>query len=78
MTVAPNGLGGYGGQPRRIVIEHRTGYRYEKPVLASYNEARLTPITTIGQTALDARVIRDLRRLIYPAPTLAVAPSSAA
>ena len=29
-------------------------------------------------TALDARVIRDLRRLIYPAPTLAVAPSSAA
>ncbi|WP_198955130.1 transglutaminase family protein [Kineosporia sp. R_H_3] len=56
MTVAPNGLGGYGGQPRRIVIEHRTGYRYEKPVLASYNEARLTPITTIGQTALDARV----------------------
>ena len=51
----------FGGFPmgngvRRILIEHRTGYSYSKPVLASYNEARLTPLTTIGQTALDAHV----------------------
>jgi transglutaminase-like putative cysteine protease len=47
------------GQPRRLLIEHRTGYRYDAPVLASYNEARLTPLTTIGQTALDTRVEVD-------------------
>lgn len=58
MTTNGNGMAAMfaAGQPRRILIEHRTGYRYESRVLASYNEARLTPITTVGQTALDSRV----------------------
>jgi transglutaminase-like putative cysteine protease len=40
----------------RIEITHRTGYEYAKPVAASYNEARLTPLTTPEQVTLDARV----------------------
>jgi transglutaminase-like putative cysteine protease len=40
----------------RIEITHRTGYEYAKPVAASYNEARLTPLTTPEQITLDARV----------------------
>jgi transglutaminase-like putative cysteine protease len=40
----------------RLRIVHRTGFRYEKPVSASYNEARLTPLTTPTQTTLEARV----------------------
>ncbi|MEY2424298.1 MAG: hypothetical protein QOI95_4365 [Acidimicrobiaceae bacterium] len=40
----------------RLEIMHRTGYTYEKPVAASYNEARLTPMTTPEQVTLDARV----------------------
>jgi transglutaminase-like putative cysteine protease len=41
---------------RRLLIVHRTGFRYEAPVRASYNEARMTPLTTATQTALDARL----------------------
>jgi transglutaminase-like putative cysteine protease len=37
-------------------IEHDTGYRYRSEVLASYNEARMTPLTTDRQTAVDVRV----------------------
>jgi transglutaminase-like putative cysteine protease len=44
------------GTARRLRIVHRTGFRYEKPVSASYNEARLTPLTTPTQTTLEARV----------------------
>jgi transglutaminase-like putative cysteine protease len=44
------------GAARRLRIVHRTGFRYEKPVTASYNEARLTPLTTPTQTTLDAKV----------------------
>jgi transglutaminase-like putative cysteine protease len=40
----------------RLEITHRTGYEYAKPVAASYNEARLTPMTTPEQVTLDARV----------------------
>jgi transglutaminase-like putative cysteine protease len=46
-------------QPQRLFVRHRTGYRYGAPVLASYNEARLSPLTTTTQTALDARVEVD-------------------
>jgi transglutaminase-like putative cysteine protease len=53
VTTPPN------GRPQRLLITHRTGYRYDAPVLASYNEARLTPLTTTGQTALDTRVEVD-------------------
>jgi transglutaminase-like putative cysteine protease len=37
-------------------IEHHTGYRYRSEVLSSYNEARMTPLTTDRQTTVDSRV----------------------
>ena len=40
----------------RLRIRHSSGYRYRGPVVASYNEARMTPLTTPGQTTLEARV----------------------
>jgi transglutaminase-like putative cysteine protease len=42
--------------PKRLHVVHRTGFRYETPAVASYNEARMTPLTTTTQTTLDARV----------------------
>jgi len=45
---------------RRLVINHTTGYRYDRPVAASYNEARMTPLTTPVQSALDARIDVDV------------------
>ena len=33
----------------RIHIKHITGYRYEEPAKASYNEARMLPVSTDGQ-----------------------------
>lgn len=41
---------------QRLRIVHRTGYRYEQLVGASYNEARMTPLTTPTQTALEAKI----------------------
>lgn len=41
---------------RRFLVAHRTGFRYDAPVRASYNEARMTPLTTATQTTLDARL----------------------
>jgi transglutaminase-like putative cysteine protease len=49
-TFAPLALGW------RLRIEHQTGFRYAGSVRASYNEARLTPLTLAGQTTLEARV----------------------
>ncbi|MCU1454909.1 MAG: transglutaminase protein [Acidimicrobiales bacterium] len=40
----------------KIQVRHETGYRYPNDVVASYNEARLTPQTTAGQTTIDARL----------------------
>lgn len=37
-------------------IRHVTTYRYATPVADSYNEARLTPQTTLTQTTVDSRV----------------------
>jgi transglutaminase-like putative cysteine protease len=34
---------------RRLRIEHRTGYRYESTVAASFNEVRMTPLNTRQQ-----------------------------
>lgn len=34
---------------RRLRIEHRTGYRYESTVAASFNEVRMTPLNTRRQ-----------------------------
>jgi transglutaminase-like putative cysteine protease len=44
------------GRPQRLGIVHSTGFRYPERVLASYNEARMTPLTTPLQTTLDARI----------------------
>jgi transglutaminase-like putative cysteine protease len=40
----------------RIRIEHTSRYRYAAPVQSSYNETRLTPLTTPWQLVLDSRV----------------------
>jgi transglutaminase-like putative cysteine protease len=45
-----------GGATKRLKIVHRTGFRYEGTVAASYNEARMTPMNTNAQTVLAARV----------------------
>jgi transglutaminase-like putative cysteine protease len=44
------------GRPQRLGIVHSTGFRYPGRVLASYNEARMTPMATPLQTTLDARI----------------------
>ena len=37
-------------------IKHSSAYHYRDEVLSSYNEARLTPLTTDRQTAVESRV----------------------
>ena len=41
----------------RVRVRHTTGYAYDAPVMASYNEARLTPVTDVDQLTLEARVV---------------------
>jgi len=40
----------------RIAITHTTGYRYRREVTSSYNEARITPISSDRQLVLDSEV----------------------
>lgn len=40
----------------RIEVRHTTGYAYPKTVWASYNEARLTPLSTPTQVTIASRV----------------------
>ncbi len=40
----------------RIEIQHHTGYRYRGEVVSSYNEARITPLTTPRQLVIEATV----------------------
>ncbi|MEO6712641.1 MAG: transglutaminase family protein [Mycobacteriales bacterium] len=54
----------------RIAVAHTTGYRYSQPVRASYNEARMTPVSGGGQQTLEARIevtpaVRPLRYVDY-------------
>lgn len=44
------------GQPRRLRVEHRTEFRYERPVAASYNECRISPRTEPRQQILESAV----------------------
>lgn len=37
-------------------LVHRTGYTYTGPARQSYNEARLTPLSSSRQTVLHSRV----------------------
>ncbi|MGC1565465.1 MAG: transglutaminase N-terminal domain-containing protein, partial [Trebonia sp.] len=39
----------------RLRIEHTTRVTYSGPVLTSFNEARMTPLTLPTQTTMDAR-----------------------
>lgn len=40
----------------RIATRHVSSYRYESPVFASYNEARMTPVASHRQTVLESHV----------------------
>jgi transglutaminase-like putative cysteine protease len=41
----------------RLRIEHTTSVRYAGPVVTSFNEARMTPLTTPSQMTLESRVL---------------------
>ncbi|HEX2700788.1 MAG TPA: transglutaminase family protein [Acidimicrobiales bacterium] len=49
----------------RIEITHRSGYRYRNEVTSSYNEARITPLSTDRQMVLDAAVTVSPRASVY-------------
>lgn len=40
----------------RLEIRHTTAYSYDRPVLASYNEARVTPAVAAGQAVIEAQL----------------------
>lgn len=40
----------------RIRVEHESRYHYRRSVQSSYNEARITPLTTPTQLVLDSRI----------------------
>lgn len=40
----------------RLRIRHTSAYDYAEDVVASYNEVRITPLTTYGQVTIDAQV----------------------
>jgi transglutaminase-like putative cysteine protease len=46
-------------------IEHRSAYGYRDEVLDSYNEARVTPLTTDRQTTVESRVEVEPRTRSY-------------
>lgn len=48
----------------RLEVRHVTRYSYDRPVLASYNEARVTPAVTRGQAVIEAHLE------VQPATTL--------
>ena len=49
----------------RIKIAHHSGYRYAGEVRSSYNEARITPLSTHRQMVLDAAVTVSPRASVY-------------
>jgi transglutaminase-like putative cysteine protease len=48
----------------RIATRHTSTYRYAEPVVASFNEARITPCSSDGQVVIEASVS------VYPASAL--------
>jgi transglutaminase-like putative cysteine protease len=53
-----------------IRVEHHSTYQYESEVISSYNEARMTPLTTDRQLTVDSRLeveprVRPFRYLDY-------------
>jgi len=49
----------------RIGIRHVTGFEYERPVTSSYNEARITPISSDRQLALESTVEVSPKASVY-------------
>jgi len=49
----------------RLQIRHTSGYRYKSPVSSSYNEARITPLSTDRQLTIESRVEIDPRARLY-------------
>jgi transglutaminase-like putative cysteine protease len=43
----------------RVELRHHTGYSYAAPVVASYNEARMTPVTDLHQTTIMTELSVD-------------------
>lgn len=43
-------------QTSRLRVVHTTTFRYPEPVTASYNEARMTPVSQPGQQVLSSRL----------------------
>lgn len=50
----------------RIRVEHRSRYSYTTPVDSSFNELRITPLTTTRQVVLDSRVEVTPGADLYP------------
>ena len=40
----------------QLRVRHTTGYRYAEGAIASFNEARMTPMTTADQIVLRSRI----------------------
>jgi transglutaminase-like putative cysteine protease len=49
----------------RLRVRHRTGYSYDGPVVASYNEVRMTPLTDLHQTTVSAEIVTDPRTVLH-------------
>ena len=49
----------------RLEINHVTNYRYERPVVASYNEARVTPLATPSQRVVEANLSVSPRAEVF-------------
>jgi transglutaminase-like putative cysteine protease len=54
----------------QVAVRHTTAFHYAEPVVESFNEARMTPVTADGQRALQARLevsptVRPLRYSDY-------------
>jgi transglutaminase-like putative cysteine protease len=49
----------------RLEIQHVTRVRYQGPARASYNEARMTPLTLRGQNALTTRISTEVPAAIW-------------
>jgi transglutaminase-like putative cysteine protease len=47
----------------RLQVVHRSGYDYAAPVIASYNEARMTPLTDLHQATVSSHLS------VEPTPT---------
>lgn len=49
----------------RLKVRHSSGFRYSAPVRASYNEARITPLSTPQQSTIQAEVLVEPRASTY-------------